>query len=203
MTCAWCRRDWTPTRRDAVTCGPSCRQARHRFLTEIRRGEHAAESLRLAFADPPYVGLSGYYVGHPDYNGEVDHAALVRRLFAYDGWALACSVESLPYILSLTGPRRVASWVRGARTSRARGPVSSWEAVIYQPARSVVANQVADSLVYHAHPRRTDPGRVMGSKPAPYWSWIFGLLTARSGDTFDDIFPGSGRGTDAWAQFAA
>jgi hypothetical protein len=32
---------------------------------------------------------------HPDYGGEVDHAALIERLAAYDGWALSTSAEAL------------------------------------------------------------------------------------------------------------
>lgn len=44
--------------------------------------------LRLAYADPPYPGKARLYRDHPDYGGEVDHAALIVRLTEYDGWAL-------------------------------------------------------------------------------------------------------------------
>ena len=34
---------------------------------------------RLGYADPPYPGLAHLYADHPDFAGEVDHAALIRR----------------------------------------------------------------------------------------------------------------------------
>lgn len=43
--------------------------------------------MRLAYADPPYPGCAALYKDHPDYAGEVDHAALLRTLQDnYDGW---------------------------------------------------------------------------------------------------------------------
>jgi hypothetical protein len=36
--------------------------------------------VRFAYADPPYPGCAHYYEGHPDFAGEVDHAALINRL---------------------------------------------------------------------------------------------------------------------------
>ena len=51
---------------------------------------------------------------HPDYGGDVDHAALIDRLAAYDGWALSTSAEALPSVLALCPPgrsrRRLAPW---------------------------------------------------------------------------------------------
>lgn len=35
--------------------------------------------MRIAYADPPYPGQSKLYRNHPDYAGEVDHAALQWR----------------------------------------------------------------------------------------------------------------------------
>ena len=43
--------------------------------------------IRIGYADPPYPGCAHLYKDHPDYAGEVDHAALVERLRSeYDGW---------------------------------------------------------------------------------------------------------------------
>jgi hypothetical protein len=36
--------------------------------------------LKLAYADPPYIGCAHLYKDHADYGGEVDHVALVARL---------------------------------------------------------------------------------------------------------------------------
>jgi hypothetical protein len=52
-----------------------------------------------------------------------------------------------------------------------------------------------------AVPLTTLPGRVTGAKPAAVCRWIFGLLGAEPGDTLDDLFPGSGAVTRAWAAF--
>ena len=50
-------------------------------------------------------------------------------------------------------------------------------------------------------PLTTLPGRVIGAKPAAVCRWIFGLLGAAPGDTLDDLFPGSGAVTRAWAAY--
>src|ERR1041384_41386 len=53
---------------------------------------------------PPYPGKAFYYRDHPDYAGEVDHADLIARLAAYDGWALSTSAAALPAVLALCPP---------------------------------------------------------------------------------------------------
>jgi hypothetical protein len=53
--------------------------------------------MRIGYADPPYPGQSKKHYGdHPDYDGEVDHGALLARLSAYDGWVLHTSSPALP-----------------------------------------------------------------------------------------------------------
>ena len=52
-------------------------------------------------------------------------------------------------------------------------------------------------------PLTTLPGRVIGTKPAAFCRWIFTLLGAASGDSLDDLFPGSGAVSRAWAAFTA
>jgi hypothetical protein len=145
--CAWCR---GPIESDpskgAVTCSKACRQRRWRFLRQVGgvapdvgRDAMLSRPLRLAYADPPYPGLSRrYYEGHPDYAGEVDHRELVSRLEAEypDGWALSTSSDALQYVLSLCPPDvRVASWHREPRRLRAAGPVKAWEPVIFRGGR--------------------------------------------------------------------
>ena len=97
--------------------------------------------LRLAYADPPYPGLSRrYYGNHPDYAGEVDHRRLVEQLDAYDGWALSTSARALPEVLALCPPGvRVAAWIRGERPTRSAGPLNAWEPVIYFGGRREVS----------------------------------------------------------------
>ena len=50
-------------------------------------------------------------------------------------------------------------------------------------------------------PASSPTDRVIGAKPAAVCRWIFGLLGAAPGDTLDDLFPGSGAVTKAWAAF--
>ena len=185
-----------------------CRQARHRFLRAAGRAEAAGydRRLRLAYADPPYPGNAGLYRAHPDYGGEVDHASLIERLAAYDGWALSTSAEALPSVLALC-PRgvRVAAWHRGERPAPGRWPLHAWEPVIYSGGRQLSRYagdpRRVDSIVCGVTALTTLPGRVPGTKPAAVCRWIFGLLGAAPGDILDDLFPGSGAVTRAWAAF--
>ena len=222
--CAWCAGDLPAgMRADAVCCSTRCRQARHRFTRGVGTaapGTASLAPLRLAYADPPYPGLADYYRDHPDYAGEVDHPALIRRLSTYDGWALSTSAAALPAVLASCPPGvRVAAWIRGARPhATAHRALSSWEPVIYHGGRasrprvqpdtsrldaSAVDRRRLDSLVYTARPRLTDPARVIGAKPAAFAAWVFGLLGAAPGDELHDLFPGSGGITRAWAAFTA
>ena len=56
-----------------------------------------------------------------------------------------------------------------------------------------------DSIVCGVAALTTLPGRVIGAKPAAVCRWIFDLLGAEPGDTLDDLFPGSGAVSRAWA----
>ena len=162
--CAWCRGPIPATmRRDAVCCSTRCRQARHRFVSGVGVAPGSGTGvLRLAYADPPYPGLSKRYYGdHPDYAGEVDHADLIRRLSTYDGWALSTSARALPDILALCPPgSRVAAWVRGERPVRSAGPLNAWEPVIYwggrrDPSRGAAADASPLPAARVASRRRT------------------------------------------------
>jgi len=203
--CAWCEKPIPArARRDAVCCSVRCRQARHRFLRAVGHADSVAPGrpLRLAYADPPYPGKARLYRDHPDYGGEVDHAGLIERLAAYDGWALSTSAEALPVVLALCPAGvRVAAWHRGERPTRSRWPLHAWEPVIYHGGRQLVTGQRVDSLVCGVGPLDTLPGRVIGAKPAAVCRWIFTLLGAGPGDSLDDLFPGSGAVRRAWAAY--
>jgi hypothetical protein len=135
--CAWCLGPIPDAlRSDAVCCSKRCRQARHRFGRDVGMSPVAGgHPRRIAYADPPYPGKSKRYYGdHPDYAGEVDHAALVASLAAdYDAWALSTSAAALQPVLEVCPPGvRVAAWFRGARANKAaRLPINGWEPVIY------------------------------------------------------------------------
>jgi hypothetical protein len=209
--CDWCNGPIPArARRDSICCSVRCRQARHRFLRGVGHARPVADGhpLRLAYADPPYPGKAWLYRGHPDYAGEVDHGDLIRRLCSgYDGWALSTSAEALPAVLASCPPGvRVAAWHRGERPTVSRWPLHAWEPVIYSGGRQAEPSHVdhrrVDSLVCGVAVLTTLPGRVIGAKPAAFARWIFDLLGAQPGDTLDDLFPGSGAVSRAWAAFA-
>ncbi|GAA1381349.1 hypothetical protein [Catellatospora chokoriensis] len=208
--CAWCELAIPPSaRRDAVCCSTRCRQARHRFARTVGTPAVAVDPgrpLRLAYADPPYPGKAWLYRDHPDYGGEVDHAELIARLTGYDGWALSTSARALPAVLALCPPGvRVAAWHRGERPTASRWPLNAWEPVIYHGGRPANPDdrgpRRTDSLVHGVAPMTTLPGRVIGVKPAAFTRWMFDLLGAAPGDSFDDLFPGSGAVARAWTAF--
>jgi hypothetical protein len=101
----------------------------------VRRAELRATDrpLRLAYADPPYLGLARRYYGREaSFAGEVDHSELVSRLASYDGWALSCSSRSVPAIAALlvvadvesNGSRSRPSTNRRMPSSRTSGDAS-------------------------------------------------------------------------------
>lgn len=205
--CAHCGVVELTGRADQTTCSQPCRQARARFLKQIRRAGHAATRLRFAYGDPPYPGKAeSHYGDHRDFAGEVDHRALLARLQDADGWALSTDEPGFRYLVPLLVgiDYRIAPWVRGARPGNNRTePLASWEAVLYKPLRHDLARpRVLDSLVHTARPRTTEPLRVVGAKPPAFWSWLFELVDARAGDHFDDLFPGSGGGAKAWEAYS-
>jgi hypothetical protein len=207
MTCAWCKGKISAgSRRDAKHCSKRCRQASWRFGRGCVAAEQAERPIRLAYADPPYPGLSWYYRDHPDYAGEVDHRELLSRLELFDGWALSTSADALPLVLALCADLRLAvrvgAWLRGERRVRSSSPLQSWESVVYAGGRRVASlTQPADSLVCGVRARTTDPQRVIGAKPAAFCWWMFSLLGAARGDTLDDLYPGSGGVMRAWRLF--
>lgn len=211
--CAWCKeplperapnRD-AVARKDSIYCSKSHRQAAYKFGRTRSRGTPTDRPLRLAYADPPYPTKSFYYRDHPDYGGEVDHAALVAELEAGfpDGWALSTSARALPSILRLCSVDvRVASWHRGARPTDSFRPRNGWEPVIYFGGRHVL-NRRIDTLVHTSRARTTDPNRVIGAKPSVFCWWLFDLLGALPGDELVDLFPGSGGVARAWELYSS
>ena len=85
--------------------------------------------MKIAYADPPYIGCAHLYRDHPDYAGEVDHPALIERLQRdYDGWILhaAATPESVAVLAPLvreTGARWMA-WVKGFAAFKRNVPVA-------------------------------------------------------------------------------
>ena len=147
----------------------------------------------LAYADPPYPGLSKrYYGSEPTFAGEVDHVALIASLEAsgYDGWALSTSAKALRWILPLCPEGAlVCPWVKPKGvSSRTRGLHNTWEPLIVHRGRRVRPGR-PDFL---SAPPARGGGKLMGRKPIAFCAFLFDALGLQAGDTFVDLFPGSG-----------
>lgn len=172
--------------------------------------------MRLAIADPPYLGRAARWYGagrgHSAGRGRADnhvdahawdvaarHIDLVRELDAtYDGWAIALTPDSLPlYLAHAPEGVRTVMWQRGnaiPNGSRIRGV---WEpALVSVPAarrRHGTGPAVDDVLV-----AAITPGGFAGRKPEAWTHWILALLGYDpAADDVDDLFPGSGSVTEA------
>jgi hypothetical protein len=168
-------------------------------------------SIRVAYADPPYIGQSARHYAHqPDYAGEVDHAALVEHLTCNfpDGWALSASSVSLREILPLCpADTRIAAWVKPFHAfKRGIRPAYAWEPLLFRggrnhkhqpPPKGGAATTPKDWIAASITLQRG----LVGVKPKAFCFWLFDLLNLQPGDDFVDLFPGSGAVTAAWQQW--
>lgn len=166
--------------------------------------------MRLAIADPPYLGRANRWYGtgrgsgggrhaappHPqaaEWDHPERHARLVADLAQFDGWAIAAAASSLPVYLAAAPAARVLIWhMTNAAPSGSR-VASRYEAVLVHvpPARrgrGSGAPRVSDVLTSSA-PR----SGFVGSKPPAWTRWVLDALGYDPGaDELVDLFPGSG-----------
>ena len=160
--------------------------------------------MRIGYADPPYPGCAHMYAGHPDYAGEVDHAALIDRLAAdFDGWALSTSSSALRDLLPLCPVKtRVGAWVKPFCSFKPGQTVAwAWEPVLFVPARARPRSEptVRDWVSCNITLRKG----LVGVKPDEVCRWLFEVLGMVPGDELHDLFPGSGAVSRAWADWQA
>lgn len=163
--------------------------------------------MRVAYADPPYPGQAHLYRGHPDYAGEVDHAALAAQLEAeYDAWVLHTSSTALAHVLACFelphAGLRVLAWVKPFASWKPNIRVPyAWEPVIVKPARPRRRDQysVPD---YLAEPITLKKG-LTGAKPQAVCEWIFEVLNLEPADELVDLFPGTGAVMTAWEHWCS
>lgn len=164
--------------------------------------------MRMAYADPPYLGLASYY-DHPEsaiYDTIEGHRALIERLvteFA-DGWALSLHTPSLRAILPLYPDGvRIGAWVKPFCSFKPGvNPAYAWEPVIFGGGarkRSREERTVRDFVSAPITLRRG----FTGAKPEAFAVWVFDLLGLTRDDEFVDLFPGSGAVTRAWEAWRA
>lgn len=162
------------------------------------------QTLRFAYADPPYPGQAHLYKDHPDYDGEVDHTQLAFSLTEYDGWCLHTSSVSLHTVLDDVkryhpyGSWRVMAWVKPFAAFKRNVPVAyAWEPVIVKAIRKPVVSERLVLRDWIAEPITMKRG-LAGAKPAAVCRWIFEVAGLDPDDELIDLFPGTGAVSAAW-----
>jgi hypothetical protein len=159
--------------------------------------------MRFAYADPPYPGCAYLYQAHPDFAGEVDHAALVERLVRDfpDGWALSTSSPALKRVLALCPDEaRVSAWVKPFASFKPNvNPAYAWEPVIWMGGRK--RDRTEETVRDWVSCNITLRKGLTGAKPVEFCFWLFHLLGMQRGDEFADLFPGTGVVARAWEAF--
>ena len=161
--------------------------------------------MRFCYADPPYPGMAYLYKGHPDYDGEVDHAALIARIVAEfpDGWALSTASTTLQQVLPLC-PRdvRILAWVK-PYTPFKRGVklAYAWEPIIICGGRKSDSDYTLFDWFSASVNIFGKGSKIAGQKPLAMCWWLFDCLGSIRGDELVDMFPGSGGVGRAWEQY--
>lgn len=150
--------------------------------------------MKFAYADPPYYtkGKKHYGKFHEEahiWDDKQVHLDLVKRLIDEypDGWALSCNSTNLSWIL-IDKEIRVCAWTKTFHQIRPFSVQYAWEPVLLYGGRKGKRNpMVRDWISGHPTFRKGLPG----AKPDYFNDWILSLLNYQSGDTIDDLFPGT------------
>lgn len=177
--------------------------------------------MRLAIADPPYLGRASLWYGgkgaskrpksgcwkrvkgrpedapeyHPDaakWDDPEEHTALMAEMEArYDGWALAASAKTLTH-LHIPDRARIAIWhVTNAIPDGGRVR-STWEAVIVRVPEGRRAYGTGLTVPDVLRAPHPRAGFV-GTKPPAWTRWVLDMLGFDPHlDELEDLFPGSG-----------
>jgi len=153
--------------------------------------------MKVAYADPPYIGQANKY---PE-KQEVDHVELIAKLEAFDGWALSASSPSIydivPMFLARGIKPRIGAWVKRYCVFKPNNnPAYAWEPIFFKPARdgSRKKNTVRDWVSANITIRKG----LVGAKPPEFCGWLFDLLGMETEDEFYDLFLGTGIVTSSW-----
>lgn len=161
-------------------------------------GEDVA--VKIAYADPPYIGQAQKHYSHDPQCAEVDHAVLIPQMSLNypDGWALSASSPSLRQILPLCPDDvRVLAWVKPFCSFKPGvGVAYAWEPVIVRGGRPRTRQQptVRDWVAENITLRKG----LSGAKPIAFCFWLFEVMNMQPGDELIDLFPGTGIVSEAW-----
>jgi hypothetical protein len=163
--------------------------------------------MKLAYADPPYLGCGKLYAAHHpdalDWDTTARHDELMEELIGgYDGFVvhLSATADSFSCYSPWVGQSgaRWCSWVKGFAAFKKNVSVAyAWEPVIIKPARKPV---VSKRLVMRDWIQESITLRkgLTGAKPEAVCHWAFELMGAHPDDELHDLFPGTGAVTKAW-----
>lgn len=156
--------------------------------------------MRIAYADPPYIGQAKRHYSDDPKCAEVDHEKLIAELMTYDRWALSCSSKSLKYILSLCPDDvRIMPWVKPFASFKHVRIAYCYEPVIFYGIDEKYREGEHIIRDYVSAPMTTKTG-VHGAKPKRFCKWLLDVLDVRPCDEFFDLYPGSKAVTRAWNQ---
>ena len=166
--------------------------------------------MRVAYADPPYLGCCALY-GHE--HGEDGlcwddigtHWLLKERLRDEfpDGWALSASSPSLAAILSRHDWEgvRISAWVKPFAVFKPNvNPAYAWEPVIWYGGRKKRARDEPTVRDWVSAEITLQKG-LTGAKPEAFCWWLIALMGLRVGDELVDVFPGTGVIGRVWEQY--
>ena len=162
--------------------------------------------MKFAYADPPYFGCGKMYAHLHDeariWDNKQTHLDLITRLCDEypDGWALSCNPKDLSWLLpACPEDARVGAWVKNYHAVRPLVNIQyAWESVIVNGGR-VIKNRKPFLRDWVTGPATRQTG-TPGAKPDYFNRWVLLMLGYQEGDTFDDLFPGSGGMERALAQ---
>lgn len=160
--------------------------------------------LRLAYADPPYLGCCRLYDHHhPDglcWDDLDTHRQLIGRLVLDfpDGWALSATSVSLRRLLPLCPDDvRVGAWVKPFHAfKKGVRPAYAWEPVIFRGGRNA-GHPPPEKGGKQTTPRDwvscniTLKKGLTGAKPPAVCEWVLDLLNVQPGDELVDLYPGT------------
>lgn len=159
--------------------------------------------MKFAYADPPYIGQAKKHYSHDPNCAEVDHAVLIAELETYDGWALSCKSDAkeLAWLIGLCRQDvRLGVWVKPFCSFKPNvNPAYAFEVVLWRSARKRMREQ--DTVRDWVSANITLKKGLSGAKPKEFCFWLFELLNMEPQDEFSDVFPGTGRVSEAWETY--
>jgi hypothetical protein len=160
------------------------------------------DAVRVAYADPPYLGYCGKFYGHRHeepygcWDDTWTHLQLFVRLLEFDGWACSATSQSLATLLPLAAEAghapRIAAWVKPFAAYKANVRIAyTWEPVLFVPGRDSSKDGAPVGRDHLSEPITLKKG-LTGAKPERFCRWVADLLGYIDGDELVDIFPGTG-----------